>query len=96
MAILVHKRVPFSPTKVIENPQEGHVIVLVSLYFKPVVLVNVYAPTWDDENFVEGVKTSIPSLNAHSLNFGENLNCVTTPSLDRSNPKSDFPFMMAK
>ena len=65
VAILIHK-IPFSPTKVIEDVQGQYVIVVGSLYFKPVILLNVYAPNWGDEGFIERLIAAMPSQVSHS------------------------------
>lgn len=58
------------------------------LYHVPVLLVNVYAPNWDDVSFINKLVSLLPDLNSHSMIFGGDINCVMDPSLDRSNPKS--------
>ena len=58
------------------------------LYQTPVLLVNVYAPNWDDVNFMDVLFFSLPNLNTHCLIFGGDLNCVLNPALDRPSPKS--------
>lgn len=96
VAILVHKKIPFNASKVIEDSQGRFLVIEGTLYFKPVVLVNVYAPNWDDERFIDRLIASIPNLNSHQLIFGGDLNCSIIPSLDRSNPKSNSPSKMAR
>lgn len=57
-AILIHKKNQFNVTSIISNPQ-GHFIVVSGLLFlKPVVLVNVYAPNWDDDKFIGNTVSS--------------------------------------
>lgn len=50
-AIIIHKRVLFNPTNVILDTDGRFVIVSGTLQNVPVVLVSVYAPTWDDDQF---------------------------------------------
>lgn len=87
-AILIHKRIQLNATTVISDTQGRFVIVSGLLYHKPVVLVNIYAPNWDDDKFIGKVMSSIPDLNSQQLIFGGDLNCVMNPALDRSNSKS--------
>uniref|UniRef100_A0AAR2KLP1 Reverse transcriptase domain-containing protein n=1 Tax=Pygocentrus nattereri TaxID=42514 RepID=A0AAR2KLP1_PYGNA len=51
-----------------------------------VLLVNVYAPNFDDVEFVNKLLSNIPCLSTHLLILGGDLNCVFNPTLDRSNP----------
>lgn len=87
-AILIHKRIQFSATTVTSDPQGRFVMVSGLLYHKPVVLINIYAPNWDDDKFMEKIISLIPDLNSQQLIFGGDLNCVMNPILDRSNFKS--------
>lgn len=87
VAILVAKSTQFSPSNVISDPNGRFLIVSGSLFQKPVVLVNVYAPNWDDVHFANKILSLIPNLNTHQLIFSGDLNCAIDPLLDRSNPK---------
>lgn len=73
-------------------------MLLSQVYFfqTPVILVNVYAPNWDNEDFIKKIISSIPSLNAHHLIFGGDLNCLINSNLDRSNPTLKPISKMAK
>lgn len=51
-AILIHKRVMFLTEQVIFDPEGRFVIVSCVLFQKPVILVNVYAPNWDNPTFM--------------------------------------------
>lgn len=73
-----------------------YIIVSGLLWYKPVVLVNIYAPNWDDEKFIEKIISSIPDLESHQLIFRGDLNCVINPIMDRSNPKSANISKMAR
>ena len=53
---------------------------------KKVLLVNVYAPKFDDVEFANRLLSNISFLNTHLLTLGGVLNCVFGPILDRSNP----------
>lgn len=53
-----------------------YVIVSGALYEKQVILVSVYAPNWDDHNFVSSLFASIPDLDSHLLIMGGDMNCV--------------------
>lgn len=87
MAILVHKKIQFNATTVISDPQGRFVIVPGLLYHKPVILVNIHAPNWDDDTFIGKIISLIPDLNSQQLIFGRDLNCVMNPALDRSSSK---------
>lgn len=51
-----------------------------------VLLVNVYAPNFDDVEFSNRLLGHIPHLNTRLLIFRGDLNCVIDPVLDRSSP----------
>lgn len=95
-AIVTHKKLQFSPTNVIADPQGRYVMVLGSLNNVTVVLVNLYTPNWDDEAFVGKVISLLPNLNTHHLILGGDLNCTINPLLDKSSQKRDAPSKMAK
>lgn len=96
VAILINKRIQFTLTDIIADPNGRFVIVSGSLFQTPVLLVNVYAPNWDDVEFANKLLSSLPNLNTHKLILAGDLNCSIDPVLDRSNPKSISPSGMAK
>jgi len=94
-AILIHKKIQFNATRVISDKQGCFVMVSGLLFHKPVILVNIYAPNWDDDAFISKITSLIPDLNSQQLIFAGDLNCAIDPVLD-SNPKSTNPSKMAK
>lgn len=88
VAILVNKRVNFSVSKTITDKNGRFLIVAGALYCNPILLVNIYAPNYDDPNFTDRLFGNLPFLNTHILILGGDLNCVIDSSLDRSNPRS--------
>uniref|UniRef100_A0A9J8AZK4 Reverse transcriptase domain-containing protein n=1 Tax=Cyprinus carpio carpio TaxID=630221 RepID=A0A9J8AZK4_CYPCA len=87
-AIIIHKKVQFTASETISDPQGRYVFVSGHLFGTPVVLVSVYAPNWDDVNFVKKIFSLLPDLNSYHLILGGDLNCVMDTTMDRSNPKS--------
>lgn len=63
---------------------------------KKVLLVNVYAPNFDDAELANRLLSNIPFLNTHLLMLEGNLNCVFDPILDRSNSRSLSQSAMSK
>ena len=96
VAILIHKKISFSSTEVISDPHGRYIIVTGLLFHIPVILVNIYAPNWDNADFITKLCASLPNLDSHHLIFGGDLNCVINPNLDHSSPKSQSPSKMAK
>lgn len=94
--MLFNKRVHFSLTKVIADNNGRYLIIVGTLYQNLVLLVNVYAPNFDDPNFINRLFETLPSLNTHKLIFVIDLNCVMDPALDRSNPRVWNPSSMSK
>lgn len=68
-----------------------YVIVVGRLYDTPVILANIYAPNWDDGAFFTKVFSRIPNIDTHRLILGGDMNCVLSPSLDRSSTKQMAP-----
>lgn len=95
-AILINKRTQFLPDQIISDPHGRYVIVSGKLYQTSVVLVNVYAPNWDNPNFMTSLFSKIPNLDTHRLILGGDLNLVIDPKLDRSHPKVLIPSAMSK
>ena len=87
-AIIIHKRIQFTASGTISDPQGRYIIVSGHLFNIPVVLVSVYAPNWDDVNFVKKIFSLLPDLNTYHLIFGGDMNCVMGTTMDRSNPKT--------
>lgn len=75
---------PFSLEKVTSDVNGRYVIVEGKISRTPVVLVNVYAPNFDNAPFAQNLLSRIPALNTHLLIFGGDLNCVIDPVLDKS------------
>uniref|UniRef100_A0A8C5ELJ2 Endonuclease/exonuclease/phosphatase domain-containing protein n=1 Tax=Gouania willdenowi TaxID=441366 RepID=A0A8C5ELJ2_GOUWI len=73
-----------------------YLIVVGTLQQQRVVLVNVYAPNFDNPGFMQMLFENIPSLNDHLLIFGGDLNCVIDPIFDRSNPRTFIQSSMSK
>lgn len=86
-AILIRKGISFSPTKIISDSYGRYIIVTGQLYNIPVVLVNVYAPNFDDERFFTSLLNTIPDLDTHQLIMAGDFNLVLCPALDRSSNK---------
>ena len=95
-AILIHKKIQFSPTNVVVDHQGRFVVVSDSLHNVPAVLVSLYAPNWDDEAFIRKVISLLPDLSAHHLILGGDLNCTIDPLLGKSCSRQDPPSKMAK
>ena len=87
-AILIHKKILFTPSQTISDPQGRFVIVSGSLFNTPVILASVYAPNWDDASFIHKLTSLFPNLNRHSLILSGDFNTVMDPAMDRSGPRT--------
>jgi len=96
VAILINKRLNFTVSDVSADTQGRYLVVTGTLRQTPVVLVNIYAPNWDNPNFANNLLSSLPCLNTHRLILGGDLNCVMDPLLDRSSPRTQQQSAMAK
>lgn len=80
----------FISSKVVADKDGCFVIVEGRLYNLPVVLVNVYAPNWDDPQFfMVWLFGCIPEAGTHHLILGGDFNTVLQPSLDHSKTQTD-------
>lgn len=62
MAILIHRKIPFIVSDTILDPNGRYVMVVGELSQLSLVLVNIYGPNFDDENFYKKMLSSIPNL----------------------------------
>lgn len=83
-AILINKNIPFVMSKVEADPSGRYVIIVGRLYNTPVILANIYAPNWDNSEFFTNLLAQIPNIDTHYLILGGDMNCVLSPTLDRS------------
>ena len=96
VAILIGKSIQFSASKVISDNYGRYLIVMGTLFHVPILLVNIYAPNFDDPHFMNKLFECLPSLNNNLLIIGGDMNCVIDPNLDRSNPRTLTPSLMSK
>lgn len=83
-AILIQNNIPFEADDVITDLNGRFVIVSGTLCHTKVVLASIYAPNWDDEQFVSKIFTSIPNIETHHIIIGGDFNFVQDADLDRS------------
>lgn len=67
---ILHKKVQFTAADIISDPNGRYIIISGSLFHTPVILVNVYAPNWDDENFIKKMISSFGSSGIRPLEGG--------------------------
>lgn len=51
------------------------------------LLVNIYAPNWDDNKFFRRLFSSLPDTSSYFIVLGGDFNCWLNPDLDRSSLK---------
>lgn len=88
---MIRKNVPFKPDKTVCDNDGHYIIVAGTLCQYPVILVNVYAPNYDEKD-VRKKLSSIPNLHSHYSVLDGDMN----PVLDKSNPKTAAPSKMAQ
>ncbi len=86
-AILIHKDIPFQAKEVVTDNNGRYVIVSGQLFASLVIMINIYAPNYDDGNFFDKLFSTIPSDNNYNLIIGGDFNCVLNTTLDRSSNK---------
>ena len=96
VAILIGKSIQFSASKVISDKNGRYLIVTGTLFHIPILLVNIYAPNFDDPQFMNKLFERLPSLNNSLLIVGGDMNCVIESNLDRSNPRTLTPSLTSR
>lgn len=81
VAILISKKVDFMVSKTIEDKNGRFLIIAGKLFHTPVLLVNIYAPNFDNPDFTNNVFSTLPFLATHCLILAGDLNCVINPLL---------------
>lgn len=84
VAILIHKKIPFIVSNTILDPNGRYVMVVGELFQLCLVLVNIYGPNFDDDNFFKKMLSSIPNLDSHHLIMSGDYNLVMDSTWDRS------------
>lgn len=74
--IIINKRVMFEPLNVIQDTESRYVVVTGTLQKTPVILVSIYAPTWDDDQFFTRLFAGIPNLDSHRIIIGGDFNLL--------------------
>lgn len=86
-AILILKKIQFIPESIVPDCNGRFTMVSGRLFHFPVILVCVYAPNFDDSQFMATLLSSLPNMDTHYLILGGDLNCVMDTQLDRSSPR---------
>lgn len=88
VAILIRKNIPFVYSSSISDPNGRYIIVAGTLNSKPVTLVNLYGPNFDDPLFFQRVFKDIPNISDTSVIVGGDFNCTLDPLLDKQLSRS--------
>ncbi len=70
------------------DSQGSYSVVMGKLYDNPVSLVNIYAPSVNDEQFVLSLLSKLPDMDSHQLITGGDFNLVLDTDLGRSSHRS--------
>lgn len=68
--ILLHKSIPFTHSNVVSDPNGRFIIVISHIYYTHVIVVNIYAPNYDDEAFFKCIFSILPDMSSHCLILG--------------------------
>lgn len=86
VAILISKKLDFTVSKTIEDKNGRFLIIAGKLFHTPVLLVNIYAPNFDNPDFTNSLCSTLHFLDTHCWILAGDLNYVMNPTLDRSSP----------
>lgn len=65
--IIIHKSVQFEPVPTISDSNGRFVIVTGKLYNTSVILLSVYVPNWDNEEFFIRFFSNLPNVGDHYI-----------------------------
>ena len=91
VAILIHKKIPFAVSNTILDPNGRYVMVVRELFQLRLVLVNIYGPNFDDDNFFKKMLSLIRNLDSHHLIMSGDYNLVIDSVRDRSSQSVPRP-----
>ena len=91
VAILIHKKIPFAVSNAILDPNGRYVMVVGEMFQLRLMLVNIYGPNFDDDNFFKKMLSLIPNLDSHHLIMSGDYNLVIDSVRDRSSQSVPRP-----
>lgn len=95
-AILIHKNIQFTATNTVSEKNGRYVMVVGKLFQLTVILVNIYAPNFDDDCFFKRIFSSIPNLDSHHIILSGDFSLVLDPVWDRSSHSVSRPTKSAQ
>ena len=95
MAILLHKRLPFTLEKCIKDHEGRYVIISGFLYGEGLILGCIYSPNTFEASFYSKLMADLSSSTSSIIVLGGDLNASLEPELDQCPVKSTCPSRMA-
>lgn len=83
VAILIHKKIPFTASDCVKDPSGRFVRVSGTLYGQNVSLLNLYCPPGYSPDFLSNVISDFVNLTSDHLIVAGDFNCILDPSMDR-------------
>ena len=83
VAILINKNIPVTIGETIIDPAGRYVLVNCQIYSEPWTLLNLYAPNYDDESFIQDIFMKV-SGGQQNILVGGDFNFCLDPILDKS------------
>lgn len=96
VAILIHNDIPFNTSDVLADRNGRYIIVSGLMFNTPDVLANIYAPNFDDDNFLIKFLFLLPNLHSRYLINGGDFNLCLNPQLDRASQRETTVSKSAK
>lgn len=84
VAILVRRTIPFVFKSQITDPGGRFILVTGTVNLVPLVLLNIYAPNFDNPDFFCKIFNLVTEYNDFNIIIGGDFNCYFDPLLDRS------------
>uniref|UniRef100_A0A3Q1EB90 exodeoxyribonuclease III n=1 Tax=Acanthochromis polyacanthus TaxID=80966 RepID=A0A3Q1EB90_9TELE len=90
IAILIHKKLPFTLEEVIKDDGGRYVIISGFLFGEHILIGSIYGPSAFEPSFFSRLLAAASSRLAPFTVFGVDFNCVQDASVDQSPSKSAF------
>lgn len=91
VVIIIRKNVPFLHKSTVADKEGRYILVTGEIQNIPIVLLNIYEPNWDDQEFFRKTFSLIPDISSTNLIIEGDFNLVPDAYLDKSSAQRMAP-----
>uniref|UniRef100_A0A3P9HHD5 exodeoxyribonuclease III n=1 Tax=Oryzias latipes TaxID=8090 RepID=A0A3P9HHD5_ORYLA len=91
VAILIHKHLPFTIDKIVQDKEGRFVLITGFLYGEQIMIGSVYAPNSYESSFYSKLLAEVSAVCPGHIILGGDFNCGLTPNLDHKPAKKSPP-----